>query len=259
MRMLIRGTIGGLLALLIVGCLPAGGERNPFLTLTDVFGVSSSQDTDSGGAAGGAATEDEFRRTITVTFANQHPDAELHVSFAAWVYASSIRSAEQQDALLSGGYVQLAREVEIGTAFTLTPGTFVYNGPGTAGATRIRLPQAGDTGGDPLAGPATAFALITPDVVLAYLQPPVSCDTVAFEYEIQGRVQTGPATGTSGGRKTLAQIDAYQCEPLRPGMFLKLGGGVRESNEFFEGEDIRFDFFDLPDADGNFATVTILS
>jgi hypothetical protein len=66
----------------------------------------------------------------------------------------------------------------------------------------------------------------------------------------------GGATLT-GGLKTLAQVDVYQCDPLRPGLFIKLGGGARQPDEYFEGEDVTFDFFDVPDADGKFAHVTI--
>jgi len=175
------------------------------------------------------------------------------------VNVSSIRTAEQQDALLAGGYVQLTREVQLGTAFTLPPGTFIYSGPGVAGATPVRLLAAqGDGDGQPT---TEAFDIITPDVILAFSQPPVSCDSVAFFYTVDGEVLNEPGLGAgatgAGPLKTLAQIDVYECEPFQPGVFLRLGGGARMSNEFFEGNDVRFDFFAGPDQNGDFANVTI--
>lgn len=249
------------LALLLAGCA-AGGERNPFLTLTETLGISSAGgNTDSTGG-GGTAASTEFRRSMQITFANNHPTADLTTSFVAWVTANSIRSAEQQDALLRSGYVQLTREVRLGTVFTLPVGTFVFNGPGTAGATPIRLNQA--TGGT---ATTQTISLTTPDVVLVFLQPPVSCDTVAFYYSVDGDILTSEPVGGGinifegatggGGFKTLAQVDAYQCDPLTPGLFLKIVGGAVKPNEFFEGDNIRFDFFEQPSANGDFATVTI--
>lgn len=254
--MLRLATLGVVLCgLLIAGCpFGADGEKNPFLTMIDEFGIAPGGDIEDGGGGGGTAAEEGFRRTMTVTFTNEHEFAEVAFSFTAWVNVSSIRTAEQQDALLSGGYVQLGREIELGTAFTLPVGTFIYNGPGFAGATAVRLgcPQTASA-----AYAEAEFTLIAPDVFLVFSQPPVSCDSVAFTYvsELGGAI-TGPAT-TSGGFKTLAQVDVYQCDPLRPGLFLKLGGGTREPNEFFEGENITFTFNTAPDAEGDFAIVTI--
>jgi hypothetical protein len=246
---------------------PSGSARNPFTTLIEVFGASSfAEEEDETGGPGGVAAEAGFRQTMTVTFANNNGAAELNVSFAAWVNVSSIRTAEQQDALLAGGYVQLTREVQLGTAFTLPPGTFIYSGPGVAGATPVRLLAAqGDGNGQPA---TAAFDIITPDVILAFSQPPVSCDSVAFFYTVDGEIPRDPLPGgldvfeaaTGGGPlKTLAQIDVYECEPFRPGVFLRLGGGARMSNELFEGNDVRFDFFAGPDQNGDFAQVTISS
>ena len=261
MRLIVPGLLVGLLLWPGLACsVPSGSERNPFTTLIEVFGASSFvEEEDQTGGPGGVAADTGFRQTMTVTFANNNGAAELNVSFAAWVNVSSIRTAEQQDALLAGGYVQLTREVQLGTAFTLPPGTFIYSGPGVAGATPVRLLAAqSDDGGQPA---TAAFDIITPDVILAFSQPPVSCDSVAFFYTVDGEVLNEPRLGAgatgSGPLKTLAQIDVYECEPFRPGVFLRLGGGARMPNELFEGNDVRFDFSAGPDQNGDFANVTI--
>lgn len=255
------------LALVISGCAPVGGstERNPFLILTETFGAPPVGDEESG-AGGGTLVEGEFRGTMNVNFANNHPDADLNVLFAAWVNLNSIRSAEQQDDLLNSGYVQLTREVRLGSVFTLPPGTFVFNGAGVAGATAILL---GPTDRATSLPTTQTIELITPDVLLVFSQPPVSCDSVAFFYTVDGDIPTATSVpnrgalalfeGATGGgfMKTLAQIDVYQCDPLKPGLFLKLGGGARESNEFFEGEDASWTFNAVPDANGFFANVVI--
>jgi hypothetical protein len=247
----------GILLLLVVGCLPAFQERNAFWTLTETYGTISATG-ETGGGGGAAEVEAEFRRTMTITFNNNHPTAQVDASFAAWVYSSSVHSADQQDALFRGGFVQLTHAVELGSAFTLPPGTFVFAGPGLAGALPVRLACPLTETGQGLAI-TEAITLITPDVLLLFSQPPVSCDSVAF---IFGNATagipavTGPVTAT-GGYKTLAQVDVYECMPLRPGLFLKLGGGARAPNEYFEGEDVRFDFNENPDAEGNYAIVTI--
>jgi hypothetical protein len=247
----------GILLLLTAGCFPTFDERNAFWTLTETYGTTSGAGgVDTGQAA--AEAEAEFRRTMTIVFANNHETAQVDASFAAWVYSSSVHSADQQDALLRGGYVQLTREIELGTAFTLPPGTFVYNGPGLAGATPVRLACPLTDTGQGLSI-VDGITLITPDVALLFSQPPVSCDSVAFIFgnaSISGDVVTGPVTG-SGGFKTLAQVNVYECMPLRPGLFLKLGGGARASNEYFEGGNVLFEFNETPDADGNYAIVTI--
>lgn len=254
----------------LVGCIGQPSyERNPFLTATETYGASLFGDEAEDGRGAGTAVEVEFRQAMTVTLANNHPDGELNVSFAAWVSPSSIRSAEQQDALLRGGYVQLGREVRLGTVFTLPLGTFVFNGPGTAGATAVRLEPTGPTDQGALAT-TREFELITPDVVLLFYEPPRSCESVAFVFTQDGYpmddervpgslgVVFEGATG-SGGRKTLAQVDVYQCDPFEPGLYLKLGGGARQDNEYFEGDDIQVDFSGDPDANGNCALVTITS
>lgn len=252
--MLRLAMLGVLLAgLSVAGCgLELGGERNAFLTLTEKLGISAGGESVDAGAGAGTAAEVEFRSPMTFTFTNNHTAAELDVSFAAWVNAGSIRSAQQQDALLRGGYVQLIREVRLGTPFVLPVGTFVYDGPGTAGATTVRLGPSGDEG----AAVSTSYTLITPDVFLAFSQPPVSCDSVAFTFVGPVGTVTGPVTDV-GGFKTFSQVDVYECDPLQPGLFLKVGGGARQDNEFTEGENVLFEFNPAADAEGNFCNVTI--
>ena len=249
----------GILLLLVAGCFPTFDERNAFWTLTETYGATSgSGEVDDGQTA--AVAEAEFRRTMGVTFANNHETSQVDASFAAWVYSSSVHSADQQDALLWGGYVQLTRAIEVGSAFTLPPGTFVFNGPGLAGATPVRLACPLTETGQGLTI-TDSITLITHDVLLVFSQPTVSCDSVAFIFgnaTAGAPVGTGPVT-TTGGFKTLAQVDVYECTPLRPGLFLKLGGGARAANEFFEGENVHFDFNETPDAQGNYANVTISS
>ena len=275
MRICLWISIGAVATMLAGGCPQStvGGERNAFLTLADVIGIGPGFEEGEGDGRRGETAEDEFRQTMTVTFANHHEDGELDFSVAAWVELSSVRSAEQVDALLRGGYQQLTREVSLGTVFTLPAGTFVFNGPGTAGSTQIRLAKTGlPPEGDAPAPPTTTdLSLITPDVLLIFSQPPVSCESVAFRYLIDGELLPNTLVGEQagggttrfigatgpGGAKTLAQIDAYTCDPLRPGLFLKVGGGGRESNEYLEGENVQFDFFEFPDVNGDFAMVTI--
>lgn len=257
--MLRYATLGALICgVSLSGCgLGAVVEQNPFVILSEEFGVApGTEPPETPGAGGGTSLEEKvFRKDLTVSFANNHDEAEVDTSFAAWVNVGSIRSAEQQDALLSGGYVQLTRDIRLGTAFVLPVGTFVYNGPGVAGATAVRLGCPASATGIPLTSEVT---LVTPDVFLVFSQPPVSCDSVAFSFRNLelGQVVTGPVTGI-GGFKTFAQVDVYECDPLRPGLFLKLGGGVREPNEFFEGSEILFEFNKTADGEGNFAIVTI--
>ncbi len=263
--------IAGCAMTLLAGCPLSGSfdQRNAFLTFTDTFGASASRQDSQGGQSGGGTVEAQtgFRKTMTVTFANLHPNAELRTSFAAWVLPSSIRSADQQDELLRGGYVQLAEEVRLGRAYTLPPGTFVFNGPGTAGATPVVLPPTGaeDNAVDPALATTQQFELITPDVILVFYQPPDSCESVAFIFAENGvpvdepvggglDIFSGP-TGINSGLKTLSQIDAYQCRPFRPGLFLRIGGGAPASNEYTEGDALVFTFSPLPDANGFFATV----
>lgn len=254
------------IAMFVSGGCPQD-QRNPFLTLTEELGASSSgSDGNNGSDGGGSAATNTFRRTMTLTLENTNPDAELNISVAAWVNTGSIRSAEQQDTLIANGYVQLTSTVNIGTVYTLPPGTFVLNGPSQAGATMhtlARAPQGATT--------ERAISLVTPDVLLLFLMPPTSCDTPAFVFTVEGfpvdsdpPVVEGvmqPITSIAGsyndyGVKTLAQFNAYQCSPLKPGLFLKVGGGAQAGNEFFEGDNIRAVFTLFPDDDGNTAFVS---
>jgi hypothetical protein len=257
----------GSVALLLGGC--PTDQRNPFLTLTEEFGSTSSDSDGNGGSGGGGSTASgTFRRSMTLTLENTEPTAELNVSVAAWVNASSIRSAEQQDALIASGYVQLTTTVNIGTVYTLPPGTFVLNGPGLAGATTYTLGRVRET---PIIPTSREVSLVAPDVLLLFLMPPTSCETPAFTFTIDGfPVDTDPPVvdgvgagiaSSAGsyndyGVKTLAQVSAYQCSPLKPGLFLKVGGGAQADNEFFEGDNVRATFFLFPDEFGNTAQIT---
>lgn len=246
--------LSALLVVLLVGGCPvgSGGEQNPFVTLAETFGISAGdQDTDD--TTGGVVPEGVFRLPLTVTFTNNHSYAGIDASFVAWVELGSIRSSEQEDALLRGGYVQLTEEIRLGTVFTLPVGTFVYNGPGVAGASPISLGAAGA----PQFSPTLQVSLITPDVFLLFSQPPVSCDSVAYSLvSDQDVVVTGPVSGT-GGFKTYAQVDVYECSPLRPGLFLRVGAGTSAGNEYPENGIVLFEFNEAPDADGNYAQVTV--
>lgn len=251
----------GILAAGLVGCT-SFVEVNPFLTLSDAFGISGLQsgDDDATGGSGSSAATEQFRQPITLTFANGHPNAVLDTAFVAWVNVSSLRTAEQQDALLANGYVQLTREVRLGSVFTLPIGTFVFNGPGTAGATPVRLGPAqggGDDGGDDITAQAAQYSLLTPDTILVFSQPPVSCDSVAFTYSnlVTGEVLEG-SSEAAGGFKTLAQVDVYRCNPFRPGLFYRETGGTPAENEYQEGQPITFTFTQGSIGDA-FATVTI--
>ncbi|MBK9120801.1 MAG: hypothetical protein IPM18_14575 [Phycisphaerales bacterium] len=248
-----------------------GGESNPFLTFTDLYGTSGrqSQVDDSGSGGGGGGVGDTFRRTMTLTFRNNHPSAEANTQFIAWVDQSSVRSVSQEDALLRNGYVQLRESVQIGTAHILPVGTYVYGGGGVAGATALVLRRSSDdAGAQTTALPSEVdFTLLTPDAVLVFSQPPVGCDSVAFIYTDRGTPLAsqgvagalGPFEGSTRGGpfKTLAQIDVYQCSPLRPGVFFSRSGAGRKTNEYLEGEPVLFEFNANPTPAGNFAIVTI--
>lgn len=242
---------------------------NPYLAYTEEYGVAGLQTTSTSSSASGTGTAATFRGDLTVTFRNNHTTAELNTTFVAWVTVASIRSAAQQDALLASGYTQLSREVALGTAFTLPVGTFVYDGGGTAGASTILLgPAEAATATTTTTTPTTtSITLNTPDVILVFSQPPVSCESTAFFYTQNGEPLTaqpvggseGPYGGsnTTGAFKTLAQVDVYDCDPLHPGVFFSQTGAGRQPNEYLEGEAIAFDFNETADANGNFAIVTI--
>lgn len=262
------------LSMLVAGCPSSSKVVSPFLAYAEEFGFVEELDTDGGGT--GSSQTPAFREPMTITFRNNHSFADANVSFVAWVGVGSIRSAEQQDALLADGYSQLAEEVYLGTAFALPVGTFVYEGGGTAGASALVLGLRSAVGGGegeeaqvPQGGLPSeqSFTFITPDAILAFSQPPVSCDSVAFYFSQDGEPLTsvpvaggvGPFAGATraGGFKTLAQVDVYQCDPFRPGLFLQLTSGTTDPNEYFEGDEIIFEFNEYPDINGDFANVII--
>lgn len=249
--------------LAVTGCGDSPtSQQNPYLTFTDTFGISSEIGEDDVDAAKGAAADEIFRLPITLTMTNNHPTADLETSFVAWVEIGNVRNMEQEDALLRDGYIQLDQEVRLGSAFVLPVGTYVYDGGGLAGTTGVHLGQAGGAG----VPSSQTFGLITPDALVMYGQPPVSCDSVAFVFTRDGEPLTSVTGGAglfegatgSGGVKTLAQVNVYQCSPLRPGLFLRSGGIIEEENEFLEGADILIEFNEFPTVEGaDFAIVTI--
>jgi len=261
------------LALVSGGCPQNANQTNPFLTAGENYGSASTgiAGGDQGQGSSGAAAETRFRSTITVTLENYDTRNELNTAWMAWVNANNIRSADQQDELLSAGYVQLSREVAVGAAYRLPPGTFVYNGPGKGGATLVRIGPAtpGASDNDPIVPAELEFEILAPDVLLIFSQPPVSCETPAFFYTRDGvpfDVTPNPdfpgeafaGAENDGPVKSLAQFDVYQCDPFRPGLFLRTSGGGRQANEFLEGQHITVQFFRQADAVGDSAFVTIL-
>jgi len=265
MQRFVAFAIAGLCGLWLAACdtqVAGDAARDPFLAYVQAFGGATSASTDTGTATAGSGTTTDgtlsaatFRRNITLTLRNAHATAEVKTRFIAWVELGSVRSGQEQDALLADGYVQTARPLEIGSVFTLPVGTFIYNGDRTPFPREIALGRAGAAAGTAANDPTAEFELITPDAILVYSQPPVSCDSVAFEFIENGNVPLGPAT-SGGGRKTLAQVDVYQCDPLKPGLFYRATGGAIQRNEFQEGANITFTFSPAPIGTA-FATVTI--
>ena len=251
------------LAGVILGCPTSTTPPNAYLAYTDTYGIAGEQQTAAPGTGpAGVGAGATFRQSMALTFQNANPQADLKTSFVAWVSVSSIRSAAQQDALLSAGYSQLTSEVRLGTAFTLPVGTFVFGGPGTAGATSVALTKAAGGGTANAAAPVTpttaSYQLVTPDAILVFQQPPVACDSVAFTYSdpVTGEVLSGASTA-GGGYKTLAQVDVYQCSPLHPGVFFSAVGGTQQANQFREADPVTFTFLSGPTTTGAFAIVTI--
>ena len=258
--------LSSLLPLVLGGCIGSTFQSNPYLTLTETFAPTASAGSSAQGSAGtfGTASALTFRLPLNLTFRNNNPSAELNISFIAWVNLSSMRTAEQEDALLRAGYIRLIKEARLGNVFTLPIGTFIYDGGGTAGATTVFLEPNTENNQDTS---SKTFSMVSPDAILAFTQPPVSCDSVAFFYTQDGEPLTsvpaagpvGPYQGATlgGGFKTLTQVNVYQCDPFRPGLFLRVGGGVLEDNQFVEGDEITFDFLPVADAQGDFCIVTI--
>lgn len=290
-RTMAIGLISGV-ALLLGGCpgqtVVDGASRNAFQSLAENFGSTRLSDEDRGG---GVITDADtiFRQPLTLDLANFEWQGDLEVQFIAWIDPSSIRSREQEDILIRGGYTELAQTLQIGSVYTLPPGTFVYNAVPRGqtvsftpnGIHRLFIPRAlalvdvggeggGEAGGegedasgirgrpqarlefDQLEANRLEFSLITPDVVLLFYDPPVSCESVAFRFlDSGGPVQPDDNTGltfagaTLGGFlasfKTLQQVQGYSCAPFRPGFFFRRGGGV-SSNEFLEGQTITVSF-----------------
>jgi hypothetical protein len=259
-------------------------EFIPFNAEDDVDGelVGGAQD---GVAGGGGVTEvdDRFRDSQTITFNNNSARGDLEFNFLAWVNATSIQDDDDREALLNSNYIELDEEVRIGRAFILAPGTFVYNGGGVNGNRRFRIPRGTDAstegatndpgevedidaediggitvggGGDlnSVAGVADApvsqqLILATPDRILIYLDAPDSCDSTAFVFVDQGEILSDLEESPSsrfGPFKPLAAAEYIQCDPLVPALALKVGGGTRLANEYFEGELITLDFFLTP-------------
>ncbi len=280
-RTLVIITLASCLAGCLGGCPQlSSAERVPFLKFAETFGIGGPLDESAETAASGSSAELTFRQRQTLRLQNWNNRHILECWFVAWVEVSSVRTAEQEDALLRDGYVPLADEIKLGTAFTLPVGTFVYGGPGTAGATQVRLRPAGggstaevdadpfgeqqqqegsgagtddtgtddgsDGGEDETVDPTEAsFRFITPDAILLFGAPPVSCDSIAYVFRdaATDEIVDGSAV-LSGGNKTLAQINGYQCSPFKPGLFFRnIGGeGVRQPNEYLEGERVTFAF-----------------
>ena len=228
---------------------------NAFLTLAEEFGAESSPtaiteptDTTGGSAGSGTSADAFFRQEMSLTLQNNDTTADLNVSLAAWILPSSLISTAQEDLLINAGFVPTTRLTAIGT-LEIPVGAFVRNGGGFAGTENLSIAPM----------QAEQFTIVTPDVLLIYNDLPRSCESVAFEYQIGGEpvpsrlIVPGDSIGgetnnsslgatNSGGRKTLAQIDAYQCTPFMPGLYFRPGGGARSNNEFFEGQGVRVDF-----------------
>ncbi len=262
-------------SLVAVAALAAGCAQpsvvNPFLTLADVVGVGQDADDDFGGGGGGGSSGGiRFRDTMVIQMFNNHSEADLNVSFAAWVNISSIRNADQQDALIASGYVQINTEVRFGSAVTLPPGTFVFGGEGAGNAVNL-LVAAGECAQICAEGALSCndacTEIVTPDAMLFFRSPPVSCDSVAFTYTIDGIPLSPPqindpegavfegATG-GGGNKALSQIQGYQCDPFRPGLFLRSAGVEAADNTYSEGDTVQINFLEFPNLDGFAATVS---
>src|SRR5262245_15956230 len=132
----ILGVVACLVLLTVGGCMQSVDQRSAFAQYAEQFGAPAGvteTDDNHGSGTSASSNERQFRRSMTVTIANNDPDVELNIGMAAWVNTGSIRSANQQDALIDAGFVQLTREARIGDVFTLPPGTFVFNGAGNAG------------------------------------------------------------------------------------------------------------------------------
>lgn len=270
-------------ALLAVGCSPTNATTDPFVAFTDQFGRNTAQDNSSGGGGTSGVNQSiKFRQLLTLTLNNNDPNYALQLRLAAWVLPSAFTNADQQDELLRFGFVQLTAPVQIGSAYTLPVGTFVYagtsiatganssdlvfNGGGQAGAMEITIGQ-GTATGTTLTPHSISLQLPTPDVLLVFMAPPTSCDSPAFVFVDEGTTadishfgggySAYPTPNRDGPIKTLQQVDVYECDPLKPGLFFRKGG-VRNTNQFSEGDTVQFDFYRVPlQGTQNEAVVTI--
>lgn len=242
---------------------------NPFATLTENGLVEANIETESSEISTGAAVGEDanlaFRDRLTVTFINNATDRELSTNFIAWVEPGNVRTETQRDSLISSGYIEIEQGITLGAAYSLVAGTFVYQGSGGSGLERVQLGASG--AGQTVIPSELVISLVTPDVLLVYLDPPVSCASTAFRFLDEGDLITEVFAGGLGGtdgavifgsasntgpNKTLGQIDVYSCDPFQPGMFFRQGGGLQQSNEFIEGDDITFTFLTRPvDENGN--------
>ena len=263
-------------ALLIAGCtnlfdLTATSTSNtignPFATLSDNGLVEANITTESSdvstGAAAGADADVSFRDTMTVSFVNTATDRTLSTNFIAWVEPGNVRTETQRDSLISSGYIEIPDQITLGVAYSLVAGTFVYQGSGGSGLERILLGPTGP--GQTIVPSSSSIALVTPDVMLVYLDPPTSCASTAFRFLDEGDVITEAYAGGGGTdgsiifggannigpNKTLGQIDAYSCDPFKPGLFFRQGGGLQLSNEFVEGDAVTFTFLRFPVDENN--------
>jgi hypothetical protein len=117
----------------------------------------------------------------------------------------------------------------------------------------VTLLAGGQTG----TGANPDYVLLTPDALLVFSQPPVSCDSVAFTFTnpITREVLPGASTDV-GGYKTLAQMDVYDCDPFQPGLFFRKTGGTPAANEYQEGQAVTVEFNGAA-TNGAFGIVTV--
>ncbi len=254
-----------ILLALLSGCTlvsPLTGP-NAFLTLAEQFGAESLAETDDDDTTtGGSGTTVDlpFRLSMDLTLANNATDVDLEVSVAAWVLPSSLRTTEQEDSLFNDGYVRVNQRLRIGV-LDIPEGSFIRDGGGFAGAEAITIAGPGDGGN----ATEVVRTMVTPDVLLIFKETPRSCESVAFEFTQGGepilgqiiRNDTTLGATNAGGRKTYAQVDAYQCSPFEPGLYFRAGGGARSANEYFEGQSVRVDFIRGVADNGSAAFVSI--
>lgn len=270
--------------LMQLGGCPGSDETtiNPFSTLVEEglvavpTTVPDGTPTGSGGVPIGAA----FRPNLSLQISNQGTLGELSTRFVAWVSLSSVPSEFDEDDLVASMYERLAEPLELGAAVTLPAGTWVYNGSGSGPIQTVRLASASADDAGLITDTELNIDLLTPDGILFFLAPPESCDSKAFEFLNNGEVVRDPSIVTTddgisaapnlfpiaesplSGIKVLRQIEGYQCDPFRPGLFLFDGAGQLAPNEYLAGDTVQIAFFagfELPSDPGLFATVGVSS